>query len=95
MVLLQTASNYPIGGARGGCMYDSEDEKWSVCTNNFMELTEPLSGLTHVVIGWDEFGGGSPVSSVDPTELLGVQFQFNCGATCDIDVVLADLSFVE
>jgi hypothetical protein len=32
---------------------------------------------------------------LDPKELLGIQWQFNCGGTCEYDVVLSNVRFLE
>jgi hypothetical protein len=95
-VQMQTAKNYPISADKGACMFESADSQWTDCTNNFV-ITEGTSPdePTEMVFTWDQFTGGLPVATLEPEELLGVQFQFNCDAYCPVDVVISNLHFVE
>ena len=89
---LQTSQNYPI---------DTENDKgecegsWSDgCASNQLVLEVPASPGTIEVL-WDELSGGVPIEGVDPTELLGIQWQFSCGdADCNVNITVDDVAFI-
>ncbi len=95
-VQVQMAPNYPSENDRGGCMFSSEATKWEECTNNFYntEGTNPDEAID-IQLNWSDITGGLPNDTLDPKELLGIQWQFNCGSTCDYDVVLSNVRFLE
>jgi hypothetical protein len=98
VVQVQTDENYPIDSAnsKGACSYTDEDTKWDVCKNNSFTV-EGLSidnGFSYYV-PWEEFTGGLPATEVSENQILGIQFQADCGeeADCVVDVRLHDLRF--
>ncbi len=93
-VQLQTNGNSPISvpKQRGACKYSSEEEKWNEC----QYCEKPGQGLGNPVqIPFSEFTNGCiPVSPVDGSEIIGIQFQFTCGnSNCGVDVTLDNLGF--
>lgn len=74
---------------------DEGGECASDCISNTSSIAVPASAGV-VSVAWEEFGGGSPTDVADPTELLGVIWQFTCasGAACALDVTLDDVLFV-
>jgi len=90
---LQQKSNYPVEATKGGCMYESEDTKWSECTNNFFTL----EGTGVFEVTWDQLTGGTPEATLNPGELMGLQFQFNCGdeGECPVAVTVDNITFIE
>lgn len=90
---LQQKSNYPIEADKGGCEFSSEAEKWNECTNN----SYVVDGTGTFELTWDSFTGGTPEGTLNPVELMGLQFQFNCGdeGECPVAVTLDDITFME
>jgi hypothetical protein len=87
---VQTSRNYPIDDAnsKGECVGSWGDP----CASNEVEITVPDGGGV-VQVAWAELTGGLP-EAIDATELLGIQWQFNCGdAACDVAVTLDDVAF--
>lgn len=92
---LQESKNYPVSADKGECEFETEDEKWDVCTNNKVVVEGVTEeGLT-VQAAFTEFTGGTPQGTLDPRELLGIQWQFNCetGYVCDVNVLIDDIFF--
>ncbi len=96
---LQTDENYPINDSDGigSCEFEEEDNKWNVCTNNYFRLTgmTPEETITYY-IPWTEFDGGTPVDTLSPNQLRGLQFQAGCDvdkAPCEIDLQVHDVRF--
>ncbi len=90
-VQLQHKANYPIEGDKGGCEFTSDDTKWDECTNNFVTL-EGQDGT--IQLPFADFTGGQPEDTLNPAELVGVQWQFNCGdAACTPDLILDNITF--
>lgn len=90
---LQISHNYPIddGSSKGECQ-----GTWSTCTNPKTTIPFTTSDTpTPFQIPWTDLTGGQPTSGMDPTEILGIQWQLNCasGAECPVNVVLDDLQF--
>lgn len=95
-VQVQMSRDYPIDAAnnKGECEFTDEETKWSECTNNATTIEGVNATQQEYQLGWEEFQGGTPITPLDPTELLGIQWQFNCGsADCPLDVVLDDVMF--
>lgn len=90
---LQQKSNYPIETDKGGCEFSEEAEKWNECTNNSFII----DGTGPFELTWDNFTGGKPEATLNPVELMGLQFQFNCGeeADCPVAVTLDNIRFIE
>jgi len=91
MLQMQTSRNYPVddANAKGEC-----DGSWGdPCASNEVEVGMPVEdGVFRVT--WGELTGGAPISPVDPTELLGIQWQLNCGdEPCDVAITLDDVAF--
>ncbi len=99
-VQMQMTDDYPLNSNnKGKCDYITADAgQWVYCKNPHASLTALLPSVTATAqtaqIPWTSLAGGNPVSAVDPTQLLGIQFQFNCGsAACAVDITLDDLTF--
>ncbi len=91
-VQLQHRANYPIEGEKGACPFTDEATKWDVCTNNRVIL----NGQTGVVaLPFAEFTGGLPEATLNPAELLGIQWQLNCGpeGDCTPDLTIDNVTF--
>ena len=87
---VQTSRNYPIDDAnsKGECVGSWGDP----CASNEVEITIPVGGGV-IQVPWADLTGGAP-QAIDATELLGIQWQFNCGdAACDVAVTLDDVAF--
>jgi len=90
-VQLQHKANYPIEGDKGACPFTSDDTKWDECTNNSLTL-EGQSGT--IELPFTDFTGGMPEDTLNPAELVGLQWQFNCGdAECTPDLILDNITF--
>jgi hypothetical protein len=64
------------------------------CVNNEVEIAMPATEPVNVL--WEDMTGGEPIDTVDPTELLGILWKFNCGAEpCTIDLTLDDIAFMQ
>ena len=91
---VQTSRNYPIDTAnsKGACAGE-----WSngCVSNTFSPTIESSETPTKLQIAWADLTGGDPIAPIDPTELLGLQWQFNCAsdATCTPNVVIDDVKF--
>ena len=87
---VQTSRNYPIddANAKGECV-----GTWgSPCASNEIEVVMPVDGNV-LQVAWAELTGGAP-EAMDATELLGIQWQFNCGEDpCDVAITLDDVAF--
>jgi len=102
-IQVQMTPNYPLNdNDKGTCDYEAAGaEKWDYCTNPHVTLSAILGEdvpfpetPTTIQVPWSTLVGGNPVDAIDPTQLLGIQFQFNCGdVDCPIDVTLDNLSF--
>lgn len=100
-VQMQMTPDYPLHQSnKGTCDYVTADAgMWVYCKNPHVSLSTLLPGgvttaAQTVQVPWTSLTGGNPVSAIDPTQLLGIQFQFNCGtAACAVDVTLDDLTF--
>ena len=97
---VQTSRNYPISTteSRGECEYAFEQTMWSDCSSNYVVIAEmpTTPGEGQFEFSWPEITDGVPTSPVDPTELLGIQWQFSCargGSDCTIDVQIDDINF--
>jgi len=87
---VQTSRNYPIDdeNSKGECVGSWNDP----CTSNEVEVEVPEGGGV-VEVAWAELTGGAP-EAMDATELLGIQWQFNCGEDpCDVAITLDDVAF--
>jgi hypothetical protein len=73
---VQTSTNYPIDGKnqKGECVGG-----WGslTCNNNYVEVTLAPEWTT-ASFTWDQFTGGYPVTYLDPSNILGLQWQANC-----------------
>lgn len=102
-VQLQQVSNYPKSSDKGSCDYVAagydDSTQWNYCTNPSVKLqdkSKDINGETYTTVKfvWADFLGGSPVATLDPKYLLGLQLQFNCGDTaCPVDVYFDNLTF--
>jgi hypothetical protein len=96
-VKVQISPNYPVDTAntKGKCQYQSTDTQFSDCVQPFLNVTD----LTPATFSypWAAFTGGVPRPDVDPSQLLGLEFQFQCPAAataaCAVDMSLGGLTF--
>jgi hypothetical protein len=90
---VQTSHDYPIddGNSKGECQ-----GSWSDCVNNAaaIDFTSSAEVMT-VQVPWADLTGGTPVSTMDPSEILGIQWQLNCAsdAVCTPNIVIDDVQF--
>lgn len=94
---VQTSRNYPVddSNTKGEC-----SGSWgSGCDNNNFTYTEDMIGEEPIAIDvmWADLTGGDPVDPLDPTELLGIQWQFNCAAdaVCPLELTFDDVAFIQ
>jgi len=90
---VQSSQNYPVDTAnsKGECTGD-----WSNgCASNFVIVEGFGATPTVVTIPWAELTGGEPIDPINPRELLGMQWHFNCGteADCTPNVTIDDVTF--
>jgi hypothetical protein len=52
-------------------------------------------------VAWGDLSNGQPETSVTPSELLGIQWQLNCGSdgtgtdgACELNITLDDVQFM-
>jgi hypothetical protein len=88
---VHTSRNYPIDTVnnRGEC-----EGVWGAgCSANRAPIV--ISESEPVSVRTAELVGGEPIDPLDPTELLGVQWEFLCGLAqaCEINVTLDDITF--
>jgi len=104
-IQMQMSPDYPLKDSnKGTCDYitagfDAGTE-WNYCTNPhvyFQDLTDTTDVSTTVqtvTVLWSVLEGGNPLGAIDPTQLLGIQLQFNCVSTdCAVDVTIDNLTF--
>jgi hypothetical protein len=90
---VQTSKNYPTAEEddRGECTGTWDDG----CANNEVVIDVPATPAT-VEVEWGELSGGEPEDTVTASELLGLQWQFNCGeAACSFRITLDDIVLFE
>lgn len=92
---VQTSKNYPIDDSskKGECEGTFSDG----CAFNTKSNVAVSETPEVVQVPWSDLVGGQPESTLDPSELLGIQWQFNCpsdaDAECEVDIVLDDVKF--
>jgi hypothetical protein len=105
-IQVQMTPNYPLNtNGKGTCDYAAHGytdlTKWIYCTNPHVAF-ENVPGIVElsattaqtVTVPWSLLTGGYPVVALDPTQLLGIQLQFNCGTTAsNVDITLDNLTF--
>ncbi len=93
-VQAQTSKNTPIDKAnkRGECVGD-----FTTCTYNKLAGVPVPATPMPLRVPFVSLVGGQPVTPFDPTEMLGLQWQFNCDPTspCAVEVTLDDLMFYQ
>ncbi|MBN2195696.1 MAG: hypothetical protein JW751_22940 [Polyangiaceae bacterium] len=103
---LQESKNYPQASDKGECQFQSDETKWEECTNNASPPNSDIGqGLilpedgSALAIPWASFTGGTN-EPLDSSELLGMQWQFNCGTdgagpddACVVNVNMDDVMF--
>jgi hypothetical protein len=89
---VQTNNNYPIDtsnskGACGGAWNDG-------CASNKYVFEEFPAEPAPLEVPWSSLAEGQP-QDVEPAELLGIQWQFNCatGDACEVDVLISLIEF--
>lgn len=96
LVKAQASPNYPVdvGNTKGKCEYPREDMKFSTCQQPTATITELSENP--LVLEWSEFIGGLPVATVDASQLLGFELQFQCQSAtgCALDLAIGDVRFI-
>ena len=86
-VQMQQRSDYPStanpGSRPGDCMPTSVDTQYSECLSPATTVVSSGSTLTTgtVELPWTSFAGGKPVDALNNTELMAIQWQFECPST--------------
>lgn len=93
---VQTAENYPADppNSKGACVFENCDTRWSECKGPDTTLVVPAAGES-LTLDWSAFTTGSPNADVDPSGLVGLQFQLECQsqeAACEVDITLGSIS---
>jgi hypothetical protein len=86
-VQMQQKSDFPSTASPasrpGDCVPMSADTQWNDCLSPATTVvtgpTEPTVGTTQ--LAWTGFAGGKPVATVDNTQLMAIQWQFECPAS--------------
>jgi hypothetical protein len=100
-VAVQTSKNTPldITPGKGECTFTSQSTEWTECGYNSVAVSGVSATAKTFSYTWSKFTGGLPVDPVDPTEIVGIQFQFECSlsasSACAIDVTLDNIMFVQ
>lgn len=89
---LQSSQNYPMESSKGEC-----EGKWDdgSCVSNYLVIEGTNANAQVISVPWASFTGGVPVDPVNPRELVGVQWHFNCGTDgdCIPNVTIDDVTF--
>jgi hypothetical protein len=100
-ILVQTSKNNPLDvwPGKGEWVFTSTSTKWTDCTYNRATVSSIGSTAATFSHTWSQRTGGTPIAPVDPTEMLGIQLQFECTSTsssgCAIDVTIDSVAFVQ
>ncbi len=86
-VQMQQKSDFPSTASPssrpGDCVPMSMDTQWSDCLSPGTSVVTagqgPTVGATSLL--WTAFSGGAPVATVDNTQLMAIQWQFECPAS--------------
>src|SRR5664280_1999306 len=103
-VQVQTTPDYPLNdNSKGTCDWVGADasSKYNYCKFPHVALATLIgtggavsATVQTVQAPWTAFSGGNPQSTVDQKQLLGIQFQFNCGSTaCTPNIAIDNLTF--
>lgn len=71
---------------------------WLVPATNNSVRANPIDAVERDYSdSWDRFVGGQPVSPLNPREIMGLQWQFDCEADtdCSVDLTIGDLWFFQ
>ncbi len=95
---VQTSKNYPAddSASKGECEGD-----WNSCVSNSFVIVlaatadDPAQGEV-ISVPWADLTGGLPIEGLDGSELLGIQWQFNCasGEVCTPNITIDDVKFM-
>ena len=95
-VQIQVHDDSPIDTTnhRGGCVYSSEDKKYSDCVYPNTAVTIPTDGSA-IQLPWAAFSGGKPVTGVDGKAVDGLQWEFwkSDATPYDLDIVIKNIKF--
>ncbi len=90
---VQSSRNYPIDSenSKGECTGTWTDG----CSNNRVVLQGYGQTAATIEVPFTALVDGLPISPLDPSELLGIQWEFRCGdaADCTPNVTLDDIKF--
>lgn len=90
---VQQNNNYPIdtSAGKGACAGDWSD---GCASNKYVHETEFPAEPAPIQVPFADMTAGEP-NPIEPAELLGIQWQFNCmeGETCELDVIIDDVTF--
>lgn len=89
---VQTNNNYPIdiSNSKGACA-----GAWGEgCDSGTYIVEEFPAEPAPIEVPWSSLTGGAP-NELEPAELLGLQWQFNCaeGDSCELDVIIDVVEF--
>lgn len=89
---IQQNNNYPIDSSagKGACAGDWNDG----CASNKFVFEEFPAEPAMLQVAFADTVEGQP-NAIEPAELLGIQWQFNCeeGTTCEVDVLIDSVTF--
>ncbi len=92
---LQMNDNYPIDAtnSKGACVGTWSDG----CKNAEFKIAADAIPATPTAIDvpWASIAAGTPVDLIDPSQLLGIQWQVNCVAAdpCAVNLTIGEVSF--
>jgi hypothetical protein len=95
LVKAQTSPNYPVDvtNSKGKCEYPREDMKFTTCQQPSATITELVENP--ITLDWAEFTGGTPIPTLDPSQLLGFELQFQCqSGSCALDITVGNVQFI-
>ena len=79
---------------KGACIFESCDTRWTECKGADTTVVVPAAS-EDATLAWSAFTAGAPNMDVNPTGLVGLQFQLECQsqeAACEVDITLGNVS---
>ncbi|HVZ37398.1 MAG TPA: hypothetical protein VG963_33485 [Polyangiaceae bacterium] len=97
IIKVQTSPDYPVDvtNTKGKCPFTADSNKYNEC----MQPSLTVSALTTAsqILPFATLSGGLPEASVDSSQLLGFELQFQCPGTatapCPLDLKLGTINF--
>lgn len=83
--------NKDYGDARATCDSAVSGE----CQIPYLQIADLPTTPTTLTFAWADFSGGNPVPTVSTNQLLGLQWQFECGGGdgCPVDIHIDNVTF--